>query len=697
MTFLNPTALIALLAAALPVIIHLLNLRKLKKVEISSLTFLKELQKTKIKRIKIKQWILLALRILIIMFLVIAFSKPAARSINGFASGAKTTAVIIIDNSFSMSVVDAGGSYFNQAKEAAQKLLNSFNSGDEVSLLFTCTIEDQNTAAITDFYKLKKKIEDGQISSISIPLMNLLPQVKSILTDSRNVNKEVYIISDFQKNRITSAGNKEELKREVFNEYARVYFLDVPSKKTSNLSVTGLTADNQIFEAGKTVSFTSLISNYSAGNIDNAVASLFINGKRTAQQGINLRPGETRQINFETTLNETGFLNISVELEDDDIPADNKRFMCLYVPEKINIAAFSDLPDDLNYVMLAIEAAETKSISVSQKSTSQINSTDLSNYDLVILCGTESVADYKPVQNYLAARGNILFFPGSRTTLANYNKFCYALNLPRGESIIKNTEQSAAGFDKVEYRHPVLTGIFEKKEQLKISSPSFYTYIKTASGSGRNIFGLTGGTSFLTEYNSTRGKVLQFSSAPTLSAGDFPAKAIFAPLIQKCISYLAVKFSESGEKLAGEAITIKQEYPGAKIKAELPNKENIIINEENRNADASVLFAKTAQTGIYKFFSGDKLIDFSSLNFDSKESVLERIKLSDLEENFKKEMTKSSFYSFDTKKDLKTEIEMSRFGVELWIHALVIALLLAIAEMYISKTSKNDLTEIRKT
>ena len=48
MTFLNPLLLIGLVAAAIPIIIHLLNLRKLKIVEFSSLQFLKELQKTKI-------------------------------------------------------------------------------------------------------------------------------------------------------------------------------------------------------------------------------------------------------------------------------------------------------------------------------------------------------------------------------------------------------------------------------------------------------------------------------------------------------------------------------------------------------------------------------------------------------------------------------------------------------------------------
>ena len=70
MVLLNPTILLGLLAASIPIILHFLNLRKIKKVEFSTLSFLKELQKSKIRKIKIKQLLLLLIRILIIIFLL---------------------------------------------------------------------------------------------------------------------------------------------------------------------------------------------------------------------------------------------------------------------------------------------------------------------------------------------------------------------------------------------------------------------------------------------------------------------------------------------------------------------------------------------------------------------------------------------------------------------------------------------------
>src|SRR3972149_862543 len=137
MIFLNPAILFGLIAASIPVLIHLLNLRKLKKIEFSTLTFLKELQKNRIRKVKLKQWLLLALRILIILLLVFAFARPTLEglAIGGTTSAAKTTAVFILDDTFSMSVVDANGSYFNQAKQTIKNLLAQLEDGDEAGLI----------------------------------------------------------------------------------------------------------------------------------------------------------------------------------------------------------------------------------------------------------------------------------------------------------------------------------------------------------------------------------------------------------------------------------------------------------------------------------------------------------------------------------------------------------------------------------
>ena len=199
MVFLNPAVLFGFLAASIPIIIHLLNLRKLKKIEFSSLAFLKELQKNKIKKVKIKQWILLVLRTLIIIFLVFSFSRPTIKStaIGGTNSAAKTTAVIIVDNTFSMSVITDKGSYLNKAKKIALNLLNKLQEGDEAVIIATGSLTS-NVSLSTNLIKLKSRLNDLQLSYVSAPLHKSVIQAANVISKSDNFNKEIYILSDFQ-------------------------------------------------------------------------------------------------------------------------------------------------------------------------------------------------------------------------------------------------------------------------------------------------------------------------------------------------------------------------------------------------------------------------------------------------------------------------------------------------------------------
>ncbi|HTO93472.1 MAG TPA: BatA domain-containing protein, partial [Bacteroidota bacterium] len=137
MTFLNPLVLFGLAAAAIPVLLHLLNLRKLRTVEFSSVRFLKELQKTSIRRVRFRQILLLVLRTLTIIAVVLAFSRPALRgTIAGISrAGAASTTVIIVDDSPSMSVHDARGTALARAAQAAGRLADLAGEGDRLYMV----------------------------------------------------------------------------------------------------------------------------------------------------------------------------------------------------------------------------------------------------------------------------------------------------------------------------------------------------------------------------------------------------------------------------------------------------------------------------------------------------------------------------------------------------------------------------------
>jgi hypothetical protein len=137
MTFLNPFLLFGLVAAALPLLIHLLNLRRLNTIEFSSLRFLKELQQTRIRRFKIRQILLLIIRTMTVVFLVLAFSRPAIEGnlAGPIGTNARSTMVVLLDDSPSMTVRSERGVIFAQALAATREIGSLAKAGDEMYVL----------------------------------------------------------------------------------------------------------------------------------------------------------------------------------------------------------------------------------------------------------------------------------------------------------------------------------------------------------------------------------------------------------------------------------------------------------------------------------------------------------------------------------------------------------------------------------
>jgi membrane-associated phospholipid phosphatase len=134
--FLNPIILLAAGAAILlPLLIHIFNRQKVKTITFSSLLFLKSLEKTRMRRVKIMEYLLLIIRTLIILLVVAAFARPAIRGgfVTKVGAHAKTSAVILLDNSYSMGYDTKDGSVFDLAKEKTQRILEQLEEGDEAS------------------------------------------------------------------------------------------------------------------------------------------------------------------------------------------------------------------------------------------------------------------------------------------------------------------------------------------------------------------------------------------------------------------------------------------------------------------------------------------------------------------------------------------------------------------------------------
>jgi len=699
MTFLNPAILFGLFAASIPVVLHFLNLRKLKKIEFSTLAFLKELQKTKIKRIKLKQWLLLLLRIAIIMLLVMAFARPTFKSISlGGTSAVKTTAVIIIDNTFSMSVVTEKGSYLNHAKQIAKNLLNNFQEGDEIVLLPLAESPFATLEPLTNFKQIARQIDDVPLSYVSRTINEAIINTTQILYRSKNFNKEIYLLTDLQKGRIFNSAKDLSNLSNIFKDNTRLFFVDVANKEAVNLGIEELIPNNQIFEKGKTVSFSATIKNYSTHAVNNSVVSLLINGKRSAQQSLDLSAGEAKEISFETTLSDTGLVEVTAELEDDDILQDNKRFFTIYVPDKISVLILTDNNTDNQFLKLAIEDPMQQKTKITENNLSQLPLLNLRNYDAVFIIGSEKNSDWKNLDNYLLRGVRLALMPGSQSTIQSFQKMCDAIGISAPTNSVGkiNFQSAAAQFDRIDFQNPLFGDLFENKKQPQLDSPEIYYYFKILpDGKGKSIISMFDNSSFLSEFNVGSGKVFLFNSAPVLSWNTLPLKGFFAPLMKKLILFCSSKTKEQSTFTAGSEITADiSNHSLAQIKIEKPSGINEFINSDSLSNQNYLSYKGTDEVGTYKFFSGNKLLDYISVNHDPRESVTERSIGSDFKDYLKQIGFEGKLFMLSPEDDFSKVIYQSRFGTELWKYFLIAVIMLAIVESLVARSSKKDLTNI---
>ncbi len=680
MTFLNPAILIGLLAAGIPVIIHFLNLKKLKKVEFSTLNFLKELQKSKIRKIKFRQWLLLLIRVIIIMFLVLAFARPTIKGT--IAESGTISSIFIFDDSYSMSLLTPQGSLFNISKKFSKEIFSSFSSKDRIAVMTATAYANKiNFVSPTEALKL---VDELNVSAKSVKLNDALSNAVNKLKSETSVNKEIFVFSDFQKSSF-------KLPNESLDEKIKIYAITLGGKNSNNLSVDTIYSENQIFELNKSVSFLAAVKNHSESQAVDRIASLYINGRRAAQKGFSIAPKERTILNFETVLIDTGIINVQVTLEDDDILFDNERNLAFYVPGKIRVLILSEKKEDSYFLSTALSTSLTnknQTVILDEMPYAALTSIDLKKYNTIISIGAPEVSQYGLFSDYVYEGGNLVLFPSSFEKMENHEKFCSSLGI-RGKGF-QRIFNSVHYTGNINYEHPLITDLFENKEKVEIDSPEFYRYFRlNGFYEGEVIIAMDDGSPFVAEIKKGAGNIFLFNVAPVTNWSNLPLKSIFAPLINR-IARFGSNFNTDEEFRTGERIII--DLSGITvpiIKVEKPDNTVTYLNKNESPNQDIISYDDTNLPGLYKFYADTRLIKYAVVNTDPLESTPNYYTDEELK-------TAAGFITINSNSFKKENIIQLRYGSELWKYFVILVILLAIIETFLSKSNKREVIELEK-
>ena len=684
-TFLNSTILLGLAAVAIPFLIHLFTRQKIKLIAFSTLRFLKELQQQQIRRLKLRQILLLILRALLILFLVLAFSRPALRSTasSAIGAGAQITAVIILDNTMSMGRELESQTLLEVAKRRALEIVSLLRPGDEIYLIYPqwpAVVAHEGARYNLD--SVRELIEQTELSYARTDYLGALNLADNIMGRSANINKEVYLIGDLQKNGFTAAQNSDGAK--WLAPGIRLFAMPVVNE-VQNLTIAEVRLANQILEKAKVVEIEASLRNPAASSIRNKLVHLFVNGKRVGQNTVDVEANATAKVLFRFVPDRTGLQAGMVLLEDDALLADNRRYFTFRIPDEIPVLMIGAQPSDTYFLNLALQPEKEVATYIRIKNIlyKDLGAQNLDDYAIVILCNLPKLesAEAQNLQNFLATGGGLMVLLGPDVNVRTYNENLHRkLNLPLlTQSFTGVGESQFLSFGKIDFSHPIFKDVFE--DEKNVDSPHFRFAMEVEPGKAIDkIIEFSNGMPFLFESTYQKGRILYFTSGASSDWSDLALRGIFVPLANRSVSYLARATADQNDEfiIGGEFnYSPEGDLQTPSLLIEKPDGSQVQIKPEISQGKYQVRYRDNQLPGIYRLLSEQRLVTEWAVNFDAAESELTPVEIDDV----KSLVATDEVFVISRGDNIAKRLSESRFGQELWKYFAAAALMVLLLEM----------------
>lgn len=671
LTFLNTAFLFALSVAVLPILIHLLNREKVKRVYFSTLRYLHLLQKTRMKRVRLRQIILLILRTLALLLLALAFARPALKgALSGLVGAhAKISAAILLDNSLSMGAAGL----FREARGKGELILDMLKEGDEADLI---TFSDHPHPLLPspthNLSLVGKGLAKAELSDGGTNLKEAFTEAISTISRSKNLNREIYLITDLRRygwGKIVAQGL--EIPAGV-----RLYIIHPEPNQPRNATIGSVElGGGGMMEEGKSLELDVEIKNNSSSPFVNLTTELFLDGRRMDQKNIDLKPGQEGKVKFDITPEGGGNHWGWVQIPDDELNGDNRRYFNFTIPERIRVLCVGGKREDIFYLQLALNPLQEKGFSVETTpcEAGELSGFLLSDFDVLALANVGSLNPDRvaALEGFLEEGGGLFISLGEGIDPRFFNQGPFGLISPLtlGPLMgIPHQKEIYFSLEKMNYSHPIFS-IFQGK---RITPPAFFlAYQGEIKKGSQGLAWFSNGLPALVEGKVSRGRVIAFTSALDPEWSDLPTSGLIVPLLQRVVRYLAAtRFQTSRETLVGEGVEVTLKGKEGNVTCLRPDGEKVALERVLRGTNFIVRLPEMDTKGIWKLFSDEKEIEIFSVNPDPKESDPAQMEQKEVEGLIRGGKT----FFIPWKGDLGKEIQEARYGRELWRTALWLVL-----------------------
>ncbi|MCK8143048.1 BatA domain-containing protein [Flavobacterium sp. I-SCBP12n] len=642
MHFKHPEILYFLFALIVPILVHLFQLRRFKKEYFTNVRFLKALSIQTRKSSKIKKWLLLACRLLVLTFVIIAFAQPFYESKD--SKNANNELYIILDNSFSMQ---AKGKKGELLKRAVQELLEETPENVNFSLL-TASENFWNT----DIKSIRNSLQNLKYSATPFELDNIMAKLKA---HKSAFKKDIVIITD-------GIGiDKKNLKNIDLDN--NIHFIIPKAVLKNNIAIDSVyihkTVD-QFYEIG------IQLSTY-GDKFDPTPISLYNNKTLIAKTTVTL-DSPKKTINF--TIPKQAFHGY-VSISDKGLSYDNILYFSIMKAKKTNVISIGEAVKN-NFLSRIYTAEEFNFISTTL---SALDYNKLEEQDAIVLNELDEIpqALITTLKSFVEKGGNLIVIPSASCSISNLNLL--ATNFGNLKfNALENTEKQIT---KINFNHPIYNSVFEKKV-------ANFQYPKTKktfnlSSSYPAALSYEDQSIFLTSTNNPIGKVAVFAAPISIENSNFQQSPLIVPTFYKMAMY--------NHNNGITALTIGNNNPH--ITETILNKdailtvkgveEQFIPTQQILNNKVKMSFGDyPEQAGNFAVFNKKEWVENISFNYGRTESDL-----TPATENIL-----SEYKNFESIKSLFNTLQTDRTDNQIWKWFVIFALLFLFTEMAIIRFVK---------
>ncbi|TAF35211.1 MAG: hypothetical protein EAZ57_01400 [Cytophagales bacterium] len=686
MIFLHSLYLWGLLALSVPIIIHFFNFQRPKRILFSNVAFLQSVKQTANAKDKIKNWLVLLMRIAFVVCLVLAFARPVIPSQKAVQGSGGLYVSIYLDNSFSSQNERDGKHILDLGAGFVQNILSVFSQS--TLFQFIDNSFDGNYNYFYDRAKTEENLSKINYSPSGRALAEVArKQEAALLNNAAGSGNHLFWVSDFQK---SSIGDLQKLKMDTINN---LYLLPISPTNMANLYVDSIWLEKTFIRAGETNSAMVRLKNAGAQAVENKDIKLFIGQTQASAATVSLvgNASQTIKMNFTLTTNSDQACKIS--LDDSPMIFDNNYFFTLSVAPKIKIQTITGGGQSPESSFAAKVFDNEDFFDVKKNAQNSLDYSSLLQADLIVLENINAIDNSleESLKKFMLQGGSIAVFPASKPDLNGFR---------RTFGIESNTLSAALGAPLVamevpDRNNPFFEGVFERITP-DMSVPEALPLVRWRAG--QSLLRTRAGEVFLSELLLGKSRLYLAASPLQDEFTNFHKHALFVPIMYKMALLSKLKTERLAWSLAENTAALEIDSLAQSdlfILRKLDGKLELIPPQRTLGTQLILEIPKdNIEAGNYELIrkADNKLMGLLAFNYDKTESMLSYYSLDELKTLFSGQKNVKVIENLNSE-SFKSDFIKDNVAIPLWRYFVLLALIFLLAEVLLLRFAYRSYTQ----